>query len=398
MTNEEEIKLSENIKKSSDVAKNLIVIADTFFPQFNDEKVRQAWKDRLSVVTEAGNVVRGFENGSKNPITKNMLELAGEVEKLCQKTCTNVANMKLLAEKNFCRKVLSSIYLLTRYMKDFIAHPGKKSQEKFQHAYSTHGPLKLVYLLTSFLEIEATNPLKTAMAAENGKTKATFQMWEDTIRFSLSLLMFIEAFAGGQGLDLMIGKTEKVVKDLATSKEDYKKNEGYWTEMHAYLPKWLNENSKLSNKEKADHIKAKMDSYLTNDAFYISVFDHYYYDGNKYWDDIRVDKDQFISCYGPGGGNNFVYRSKLANKAGLATMEEFRVKVQSYKTNEYKNKIIDALSKNPIPNVGFYIVYGGLNEEIRDSNFTLRADGPGWWTYSFDFGGPHKRTLFIGYL
>ncbi|CAL2052196.1 unnamed protein product [Caenorhabditis brenneri] len=397
MTNEEEVKRSEIFKKSYDIAKNLMVNADTFFPQFNDEKTRQVWKDTLSVVTEAGNVVRRFENGSGNQIAKNMLELAGGVEKLYQKTCTNVANMKLLAERNFCKKVLSSTYLLTRYMKDFIAHPGQKSQEKFQNAYKTHGPLKLVYLLTSILEIEATNPLKIAMAAENGKTKATFQMWEDTIKFSLSLLMFIEAFAGGQSLDLMIGKTGKVVKDLATWKEGYKKNEGYWTEMHAYLPKWLNENSKLSNKEKANHIKAKMDSYLTNDAFYISVFDHYY-NGNQYWDDIRVGKDQFINCYGPGGGNNFVYRSKLANKAGLATMEEFRVKVQSYKRNGYKDKIIDALSKNPIPNVGFYIVYGGLNEEIRDSNFTLRADGPGWWTYSFDFGGPHERKLFIGYL
>lgn len=394
MSKEEENKASENFKKSSEVAKNLLVIADAFFPHFNDEKVRQAWKDRLSVVTGAGSA---FRDGSYDPEDPNMRELVTELNNLGQKISINIVHLESLAEKNFCEKILSPTYLLTKYMKDCVAHPGKQSLEKFQEAYKANGPLKLTYLSTRFLEIRATNPLKAAMAAENGKTKATFQKWENVIRLNLALLMLIEAFAADQNLDLMIGETEKTVKKLYTWKEEYKKDEGYWAEMHEYLPKWLNENAKLSNAEKADSIKAKLDGYLTNDAFYISVFDHYY-NGNQYWDDIRVGKEQFINCYGPGGGNNFVYRSKLANQAGFEKMEEFRVKVQSYKNSNYKDKIIEALSQNPIPNVGFYIVYGGLNEEIRDSNSTARAHGPGWWTYSFDFGGPHEKKLFIGHL
>ncbi|CAL2052188.1 unnamed protein product [Caenorhabditis brenneri] len=217
MNKEEKEQATENFKKSAELAKNLTEIADNSFVRFNDAKVRQAWKEVLTVVTKSGQVIKGMENfqaGPGDPMIEQMDELAEELEKLFNQVSINILNMKTLSEKHFSKRILSPTYLLTRYMKNCVSNPVAQAKEKLVKAYEAQVPLKLAYALLSILEIKATNPIGKSSDLEMHK-------WKDVIELVLALLMFVEAFVNGLlgknsviNLDLLIQATIKIFDQL----------------------------------------------------------------------------------------------------------------------------------------------------------------------------------------
>ncbi|CAL2047664.1 unnamed protein product [Caenorhabditis brenneri] len=409
----EEIKdAAEKCSKSIDVIKALLDIGKAGIGFLKKKETQELWTGRLEMVSGVGTILKGvlkFIPGPPNPMVEELQNLADAVEELEKKISNNFDEMKMyISEVNFFVKIMSPTVVLTRYMMDCMKDPGQRALQNFKKAYEKHSPIQLAYNLKSYLEQKSTNPLKMAMDAEKIKTVATFSKWEDIIGRILGQFLVLEAFGSGLlgikgsfNWDRLFDSTGYIVDSMEKWKQEYKKdkscNELYWEEMRGFLGPWLDKNAKLSNAEKADFIKNKLDKYLTDDAFYVAVYDHYRGD-THYWADIRAEGGQFINCFGPGGGNTFVYRSKFAKSTDQYTFDTFRNNVQAFKDDYYKNKMPGALREKGIVNAGFIILIGGLNEEIRHSNCPKGEFGPGWWTYTVDFGGPVHRRIFAGIL
>uniref|UniRef100_A0A1I7UE59 Peptidase_M13_N domain-containing protein n=1 Tax=Caenorhabditis tropicalis TaxID=1561998 RepID=A0A1I7UE59_9PELO len=408
MSVEEKKKAAEQFHQSIDLGKSLIEVGKASIEFLKEERVQNAWKSGLTKVAGVGEIIKGilsFVPSAENPMVQQMKDLTETLKKLGDKVSANFDEMKIyVAEINFFVRITSPTYVLMRYMIDCIDHPGPDSKENFRNAYLRHPPMKLVYNLMSYLDHDSTNPLRLAMDAEKVKTRATFNKWEDIILRIMGQFMFIEAFANGileikskDNFDLLIDRTEEIIDKMDDWKQEYMADRNYWDELRAVLPKWLNENAKLSNTDKADAIKARLEAYLTGDAFYVAVYDHYRNHVN-YWADDKAPAGQFINCFGPGGGNTFVYRSDMVHQTTWYELHKFQERVQNYINDDGKNVILQQLKEKPIDMAGMTKVIGGLNEQIRAVNFARHEKGPGWWTEPHNFGGPARRRLLVGYL
>ncbi|EGT41606.1 hypothetical protein CAEBREN_05088 [Caenorhabditis brenneri] len=407
----EEIKdAAEKCDKSIDVIKALLDIGKAGIGFLKDKKTQELWTGRLEMVSGVGTILKGvlkFIPGPPNPMVEELQNLANAVEELEKKISNNFDEMKMhISEVNFFVKLMCPTVVLTRYMMDCMKDPGQRALQNFKKTYEKHSPIQLAYNLRSYLEQKSTNPLKMAMDAEKIKTVATFSKWEDIISRVLGQFLVLEAFGSGLlgikgsfNWDRLYDSTHHIVDSMEKWKQEYKEdkscNELYWEEMKSFLEPWLDKNAKLSNAEKADFIKNKLDNYLTADAFYVAVYDHYRGESH-YWADIKAGGYQFINCFGPGGGNTFVYRSRFANDSSQNSFDTFRKNVQAFKDKNYQMPA--ALRNKGIANAGFIVLIGGLNEEIRHSNCPKGEAGPGWWTYTVDFGGPVHRRIFAGML
>uniref|UniRef100_A0A1I7TVU1 WSN domain-containing protein n=1 Tax=Caenorhabditis tropicalis TaxID=1561998 RepID=A0A1I7TVU1_9PELO len=410
MTLEEVKEAADYLDKSIDVAKSLIDIGKASLEFLKDEKVKKLWNDRLSVVAGVGDIIKGLTliiPGPENPMVGQLKDMADRIEELGDKVSNNFDEMKaLITEVNFFVNILSPTFVLTRYMRDCFKNVGPEAKENFTKAYKKHPPIKLVYNLMSCLEQKSTNPIRMAMDAEKAKTKATFKKWEDIISRIMGQFMFLEAFASGllgtkskATCEILLTRSTEVFDQMNKWKEEYKKDQGYWEHLKVVLKDYVEKNSRLGLAERAEGIKAELEKYLTSDAFYISV--HFAWDHvNWGWMNTVAGEDQFIHIngYGYHNLNTFVYRSKLANSVEIEKLEAMKLKVWSFKTDAYRDKMPQALLDDPIPNAGFTILYGKLREEIRWANCPRREYGPGWWTETFNFGGPDPRRLFVGYL
>uniref|UniRef100_A0A1I7TVT4 CHAT domain-containing protein n=1 Tax=Caenorhabditis tropicalis TaxID=1561998 RepID=A0A1I7TVT4_9PELO len=348
-----------------------------------------------------------FVKNDTDPVDDKLKELSKTIHDVEKQLHANFDDLKaFITETEFTGDIIGETSSLMRHLRSCLKRMDQRSRENFRAAYEKKTPLSLAYSMISLLELSSTNPLVMSMAQEKAKTKATFKKWEDIILGVLGELMTIEAFASGllkkenqYDFNRIMEKTQEVSEYIEKWRFEIGKDQGYWQHLKEDLKGFLEKNSNLSLAERADAIKGELEKYLTNDAFYISV--HYAWDHENWgWMNTKAGEDQFIHLngYGPHNLNTFVYRSKLANTVEIEKLEEMRIKVQAFKTEAFKDKMPQALLDDPIPNAGFTILYGKLMEEIRSANCPRREFGPGWWTYNFDFGGPDKRRLFVGYL
>ncbi|CAL2052195.1 unnamed protein product [Caenorhabditis brenneri] len=209
MNEDEKNQVKDSLQKFTELAKRLEEVAEKVFGSLGDDNMHEAWKETLSAFTTTGDYIDGiehFEDGPEDAMKEEMDVLAAELETLLSKLSINIEKMKTLSEKNFCNEVLSPAYLLTRYMKNCVAHPKKESTDRFDEVYEDHTPLKVSYTLLSCLRIQGTNPVKSGM-----------QKWKQSIQLVIGLLMYVEAFAIGlQGteselnLDLIIKACVKI--------------------------------------------------------------------------------------------------------------------------------------------------------------------------------------------
>uniref|UniRef100_A0A1I7TVT0 Crystaline entomocidal protoxin n=1 Tax=Caenorhabditis tropicalis TaxID=1561998 RepID=A0A1I7TVT0_9PELO len=281
-----------------------------------------------------------------------------EVEKKMKATFNDLRSF--VTETEFTADIINETAVLMRLMRNCLKQADEDAIANFREEYEKKSPLSLAYDMISLLELRSTNPLIMAMATEKIKMKHTFQKWEDTITGLL-----------GQFTD-----------------------EQYWEEMKRYMGEPLRD-PHVSNAVKAQWIKEKLDTYLTNDAFYVIVYDKYEnsYQFNK---TAKANDNQFIemSNYGTGNGHAMIYRSRLANSVDEDRMGDMRKKVEAFNTSFEELQRMDWTS---IPNAGLVLLIGTINEVILFSNCPKFEKGPGWYSGYFYYGGPTHRIMLAGF-
>ncbi|CAL2052180.1 unnamed protein product [Caenorhabditis brenneri] len=397
--------VKDKLENTIDIYKSLLDVANAGL-EFFEEESRKGAQNNIQVIAGLGDILKGvmmFIPKPEDPMVAQMNELADTVDRINEKIGQHYDEIKtLIIEINFYSNIFSPAFVLARYMRDCIKNPGPDSRECFKRAYLKHPPMRLHYLLTSCMEQKSTDPFQQAM--DTLPRYSTFKKWKDIISRLLIQFMYLEAFASGHlgvgsisNCKLLLKKSQDVISMIYSWKQHYVNFQDFSYDLKGWLTPWLNANSKLSNAQKADAIKERLDDYMTTCSFYVVVFDHYHNE-DEYWEDIKTQEYYYIRCYGPGGGNVFIHWDDV-RFVSEQQWEDFKKKVQSYKQDTNRGRIIQELKSNPIPHAGFTFVLGGLNEEIRhSSSFTPREEGPGWWTYPYGFGGTRDRRLIAGYL
>ncbi|CAL2047658.1 unnamed protein product [Caenorhabditis brenneri] len=406
MTNDDWKKLAGYTTKSIDVAKSIIETGKSFLT--SDEK--KPLKMKLECIMAVGDILKGIAKFAPEPDNKTVIELEkldNQLKIITQNMSTRFEEMKsFITEVNFFVKIISPTNTLIRFMRDCLTHPGPEAVENFRYVYERHPPVELAYALRSFLERRNTNPLLMDMDREVIKTNGTFNKWAGLFESAFAQFLFLEAFASGflgiqndNTCDRLIEKAVLVMDDLKDWRKGYTdKNYGYWNDIKKDLESMLKDKKYKNNKERADAIKERMDNYMTNDSFYIIVYDSKNSNQeNRLWSRNCIGNDQLINRENCNGVNAFVYCSKKGKTMPWDELDDMRKKVQAFKTEQWlKGKLLEELKKNPIKGAGFMCIIGGLNEEVRAANFTRHDDGPGWYTYYYPWGGAENQRLLAG--
>lgn len=372
-----------------------------------DESKKVAWKNRLGVAGGVGQLIKQLVSSPtpENPLINQMQQLAERVEALGKKVSTNFDEMEaLITEINFFVKILSPNFVLMRFLRDCIHYPCQDSIDNFLKAYHENPPLKLTFNLITYLEQESINPLKHEAKSMKIKHSATFRKWERIFTRVLGQSMLIEALAKGLmgdkdtvNIDLIIDASIEIFSLVRKWKKEFKvKGDiyAYWEEMKEFLPKFMETNSTMSNAKKADKIKEKLDTYLTNDAFYVCVFDK----AEKKVDYVYHcfhEEDYMITSWEKGDCCAFIYRTTHLTTAEELEWEEteelankyHRMKDQVENCRSGKlsiNGTIDIrkqLIKTHMFNLDDFIALISLDKhpEIRSANSPKHKWGPGWW-------------------
>lgn len=346
-----------------------------------------------------------FVPGKEDPVKKKIMELVEQIDKLDEKTKARFDDLKsFITENNFSVEIINEIATQKKFMIDCITFCTPHSIQNFKEAYEQNTPITMIYTLMSLLEQKSTNPLFMAMAAEKLKTTVVFHKWEDTIKAVTGEIKLLEAFACGllknneqYHCEIILERSEEIYDAMKIWRKEYEIVD--WDQMTEHIKDYLKFNWRLSNSEKADEIKKKIEAIADKDAFYIIVCDHRKsFDENRLWYKDVIDNKQLIVIKDCGGANCFIYCSKKANTVVMKSLEAMKKDVQSYINRKFSGKLTEKLVAKPIPNAGFILLIGDLKEEIRVANFKRYEDGPGWYTYYYDFGGPVARRLLVGYI
>uniref|UniRef100_A0A1I7TVS9 Crystaline entomocidal protoxin n=1 Tax=Caenorhabditis tropicalis TaxID=1561998 RepID=A0A1I7TVS9_9PELO len=324
-----------------------------------------------------------------------------EVEKKMKATFNDLRSF--VTETEFTADIINETAVLMRLMRNCLKQADEDAIANFREEYEKKSPLSLAYDMISLLELRSTNPLIMAMATEKIKMKHTFQKWEDTITGLLGQFVIDASGSICQWLikrknefdyERIKERSEEVKKALLDWKEEIGTDEQYWEEMKRYMGEPLRD-PHVSNAVKAQWIKEKLDTYLTNDAFYVIVYDKYEnsYQFNK---TAKANDNQFIemSNYGTGNGHAMIYRSRLANSVDEDRMGDMRKKVEAFNTSFEELQRMDWTS---IPNAGLVLLIGTINEVILFSNCPKFEKGPGWYSGYFYYGGPTHRIMLAGF-
>ena len=108
------------------------------------------------------------------------------------------------------------------------------------------------------------------------------------------------------------------------------KDESYWPELEKWLREYLEKHRNLNNSEKADEIQKVLDSILTNDAFYLMIFNRFPHP--DHYSTYEAVSKQLMTLYDVGSCHTIVYRSKTANSVDISELVKMEKEVDSIKT------------------------------------------------------------------
>ncbi|CAO4382490.1 unnamed protein product [Caenorhabditis nigoni] len=355
-----------------------------------------------------------FAPEEKDPVMEKLDDLEKKIDTLADKMNLKFDDMKaFITEMNFQDEVITPTSKLTKYMSDCLTNPAPEAFENFRKAYEKNSLLDLAYSVLSLLEGPTTNLLKMAMNADNLKTRSTFDKWHDIINGVLGQFLFLEGFASGllkegntYDSERLSTRGKKLFETIENWREAYKKDLSYWTALPKYLGEYQDTHEHLNNSQKADELKNILDNILTNDAFYLTVFNDEGYDDFNYAIDTNVE-GQLIESYKRGKCSLLVYRSTQGNSVGSEELEQMKQEVKTLENGKIPTRIHykgypKTLFDNPIHNAGFICMIGFIGEETRAANCPGLADGPGFWltatTAPDDRDQKTYRRLIAGYL
>lgn len=217
-------------------------------------------------IVGVGNVIKAilkFIPDKPDPVFGKLKSLEHKIDKLSELVNAKFDDMKaFITEVNFYVEVMSPASNLMMLMRDCMKHPDKQAVENFLEAYERHPPLIMAYSVFSLLEHKSTNPLKMSMDTDPLKRKSTFNKWYDIFDDVLGEFLLLEAFGSGllekentYNCHRIVDKTEELFKKVEYWKEEYKKDDSYWSVLPGVMEKLLNENARLNNDDKATKMK-----------------------------------------------------------------------------------------------------------------------------------------------
>uniref|UniRef100_A0A1I7V0Q4 Endotoxin_N domain-containing protein n=1 Tax=Caenorhabditis tropicalis TaxID=1561998 RepID=A0A1I7V0Q4_9PELO len=372
------------IKRSSESVKDTFKKAKKFY---DDKNIGGA----LKAIAGVGNIVSGvmkFLPEEKDPMIENLANLETDVKKLGEKLNENMGEMKLhISDIKFYDAIMKPTSVLTRFMRDCLRSPGEAAKKNFERAYNDTSPLSIQYKLYAYLNQKTTNPLVINMDIQKVKSKSTFEKWEDMISRVMAQFLYLEAFGSGLlkggevSKDRLLESSEKVFELLDTWKTEYMKDQNYWGDLKEFFEPFISKATGMSNTEKANRIREKLEDYLTSDAFYFCVFnDVKWNEKYTYW--CPNEKDQIIGAWGKGRCNAFVYRSRRATKMGQDDYQKIRnqtlqcadgkLRWTGSLNNIIKNQLID---QSLLGGYGFICLIEARSDPVI---FDLNALPPDW--------------------
>ncbi|KAF1755139.1 hypothetical protein GCK72_021708 [Caenorhabditis remanei] len=408
--------LEENYAAGSEALDTLIEITSAFIVvgQFAFPEVEAA----LGAVVAVGGVVKALTSvisPDDDPVIKKLGELETKIDTLADKMNAKFADLKaFMTEIKFDEDISQPTFKLMDYLKDCLEHPAAKGVENFLESYKTHKPLDLLKTIMGEMEKDTTNPLKMAMSADILKTSTTFEKWQKLISGVLGQFLFLEAYANGlqdskdtYDSDRMREKSKALLGKIDQWKQDYIKENAYWSGLKTYIGQFQDDTSSLSNTDRADKLKDLLDTCLTTDALYltISVTSPRVNDFGIH----NVVEDQLIESYERGNCNIFIYRSLKANIS--MTEENYQQTHDDVKACmegrlvarhgflDYPKELFD----NPIRNCGMIaMIMIQRDPETRSCNCPGHQWGPGWWETckigETRFDGPYDFRVIAGLL
>ncbi|CAL2047666.1 unnamed protein product [Caenorhabditis brenneri] len=383
---EETYSMTDTIEKVIDVSDICIKIG-----QFIFKDIAQT----LGNIAGVGGIVKAIlalipDGDAPDPVLQKLVDLEKKIDKLAAQMHAKFDDLKaFITEVNFYVEIMNPASNLMKYMMDCMKHPADEALNNFKEAYARHPPLELAYSMLSFMEQKSTNPLKMAMDADPLKTSTTFNKWYQIISGVLAEFLFLEAFGSGllkkdkkdnkYNSNRIIERSEHLFEVMEKWKKEYTENNQYWAVLPDHMEKIMKET--LSNEKKADKMKSILDTILTNDSFYLTVFNKPT-DGYKNYAYSDWNSNNLIEFRDVGGSYSFIYRSKSANKIEETVLQDLKkgVKATKFDVKEFNKSPKDYPFKiaMDLKIASFVCIIGFIGEEIRWANCHQNEGQPGW--------------------
>ncbi|EFO97846.1 hypothetical protein CRE_15930 [Caenorhabditis remanei] len=349
---------------------------------------------KLGIIAGWGSVIKDLAiivlPGKKDPVMEKLHELGNKIDQLSNQMTKEFDALKaFIVEHNFYADVAQTAATLSKFMRDTVTNPCRDSYEIFREAARNTPPLTYAYKLISLLVQDSTNPLKMAMDKEEfGGKRSTYDKWRNTIDAVMTQFLVLETYINGMfwdqnmyGPNQLKEKIANLNKDMDQWREDYK--ESYWKKITPeFLKKFQEDNVKKNNEEKATMLQNELGQVLTDDAFYIMVYDHCCgYDKHSFYGGT----DQYVKSFRVEGCCVVIYRSRCWNSSDSQSKKQIEIDVESCRNNTIglradHEKVPVWLMDNRIRDCHFVgLIKSNLMLSIKSANTPGYQWGPGWW-------------------
>ncbi|CAL2046216.1 unnamed protein product [Caenorhabditis brenneri] len=349
--------------------------------------------DKLLLIAGCGSFLKDMigilHPDRPDPVMLMLFELDRKITQLSDKMSWEFDSLKaFIVENEFYADLAQTASTLMMFMQDTINNPCDASYGIFQDISQKSPPLQYAYKMISLLEQESTNPLKMAMKADKLRSRATFDKWRTIIDAVITQFLFLETYINGMfwnknmyGPNQLKGRIEKLNEMMDQWRENY--NNSYWDDIITRLVyDTQDNNTHVGNEEKAQILQDSLGAILTNDSFYVMVYNecagyerHAFYGASN----------QYMVSFRRGGCNVVIYRSRDFNKAGDSNQKQIEFDVESCRYNTIKGTasnryVTQWLMENRIQNCRFVaMIWDELNVKVRGVNTPGHEWGPGWW-------------------
>ncbi|CAO4381257.1 unnamed protein product [Caenorhabditis nigoni] len=337
--------------------------------------------DKLLMIAGCGTFLKdmiGILNPDKpDPVMLMLFELDRKINQLSDKMAWEFDSLKaFIVENEFYADLAQTASTLMKFMQDTMNKPCQESYEIFKDVSQKTPPLLYAYKMISLLEQESTNPLKMAMKADRLRSKATYDKWRTIIDAVITQFLFLETYINGMfwggnmyGPNQLKSRIEALNKSMDQWRDEYK--DTYWDTVIAWLVHDTQDNHQdVGNAEKANMLQNSLDQILTDDSFYLMVYnDCSGYENHAFYG----AGDQYFVSFRRGKCNVAIYRSRCFNQASEAEKKRIQFDVESCRYNTItgqtsNREVTKWLMENRIRNCRFVaMIAEGRDVEIRNS-------------------------------
>ncbi|EFO94291.1 hypothetical protein CRE_03443 [Caenorhabditis remanei] len=353
------------------------------------------------------NLIVATDNNPNDPVLAELGNSKRDLKTLAEKIGQQFDDLKAFqVSLKFFENFTSTTSVLYRAMTDVTESNNREASERvFKRLYDRNHPFDLTRTMMQMIGNDETNPLKIGMKADPLETKRTFSKWKDLFGSIITQLWLIECFAIGMNEPIDTYELEKIEEEnsvlehwIENWKQDYLNNAHFWPDkIRQFVGQIQDENVEKSNQENVELIKAGLEKILTDDLFYVMVFNE-----KLVHSVVANPNEQHINSSNRGGCNVLVHRSKRGREASHEEMHQFRADIEGYARE------MESWSKNShfvsweqvrtwamrMRNCAFMVVmqhdyYVAVESTGRD----IHEMGAGWWL----MGNYNMGNMFQSY-